>query len=261
MHQNKVRKAYDERTPCFGIYVKTPSPKTIEFLGAAGMDFVRIDMEHPMMNIQTVHSMIHTALAVGVTPFVRASSAQDKNIDAVLDMGALGIIIPRVTSKQDVQAAVDIVKPAPYGKRKVNPSGFSGGYGKADWEEHMAWAERNIILSVQVETKSGVDAIDEIASVPGLDMVQSGRGDLSYQYGVPGQQHHPLVVEAENKVVEAGLRAQKMVSVQYYPLRDESHVDSVLQFAKRGVYCLSIGGDRDMVVVYRQLLKRLRTGG
>lgn len=258
---NRVRQAYREGRPSFGTYVSTPSPHVVEMLGFAGLDFVRIDLDGAAIDLETVQAMIRTAHAVGVTPFVRVPldvAYSEWHIQAVLQMGALGIIVPRVTGRADVEAAVRAAKAPPVGECHVGPSGFLGGYGQISSQEYLDWAQENIILSVQVETKSGVEVVDEIVSVHGLDMVQSGRGDLSYQYGVPGQSYHPIVLEAEKKVIEAGLRADKMVSVQHYPLRDPDQVAMVRDWIKWGVHCLSLGGDKDIVAVYRRLLQELK---
>jgi 4-hydroxy-2-oxoheptanedioate aldolase len=244
------------------MYVTTPSPRVVEQLGFAGFDFVRIDMDGAMIDIETVQNMIYAAHATGVTPFVRVPldlAHAEWYIGAVLQMGALGVIVPRVTCRTDAEAAVQAVKGPPMGDRRVNANGFTGGFGQMSFQEHLEWANENIILSVQVETQSGVEAIEEIVSVPGLDMVQSGRNDLSYEYGVPGQGYHPLVLEAQQKVIEAGLEAGKMTSVQYYPLRDPKHVDVVRDFIRQGVQCLCLGDDKDVVAVYRRVLKELNS--
>jgi len=258
---NRVRQACNERRPSFGIYVSTSSPRVVEQIGFAGFDFVRIDMDGAALNVETVQNMIYAAHASGVTPFVRVPldlAHAEWHIGAVLQMGALGIIVPRVTCRADAEAAVQAVKSPPIGERRVNANMFTGGFGKLSAQEHLDWVNENIILSVQVETKSGVDAINEIVSVPGLDMVQSGRNDLSYHYGVPGQGFHPLVLEAQQKVIDAGLKAGKMVSVQYYPLRDPKHVETVREFVRQGVQCLCLGDDKDVVAVYRRLLQELK---
>jgi 4-hydroxy-2-oxoheptanedioate aldolase len=260
MKVNRLLQAVKEGRPAFGIYVMSGSPKMVETLGFAGLDYVRIDMESPATNPETIHHMIHTAHAVGVTPFVRVPSFPNDAIDEgliqrVIDMGAMGIILPRATGRAYVEAAVRAVKGPPLGERHAGPGGFTGGAGQVSYAEHLAWANENILLSVQVETKSGIEAIDEIVSVPGLDMVQSGRGDLSYEYGVPGKQYDPVVMEAERKMIEAGLKAGKIVGIQYYPLRDPAHIGILRDWIKKGVQCINLGGDGDIVEVYRRLLK------
>jgi len=262
MKINRIRLAYEEGRPSFGTYVGTPSPRVVELLGFTGLDFVRIDLDGAAMNIETVQDMIRAAHAVGVTPIVRVPvdvSFGEWYIHTVLQMGALGVIVPRVTGRADAEAAVRAAKPPPLGDSHVGPSGFLGGYGRMSSQEYLDWARDNIVLSVQVETKGAVDAIEEIVSVPGLDMVQSGRGDLSREYGVPGQQYHPVVLEAQKRVIEAGLQAGKMVALQYYPLRDPNQMETIREWIRLGVQCFSLGTDRDIVTVYRRLLEELRT--
>ena len=257
MRENRVRLAYKEGRPAFGLYVMTAAPRMIELMGFAGMDFVRIDMEGGHLNIETVEDMIRTAHAVGVTPFVRVQGPHEWQIKAVLKMGALGVIIPKVSGVDDVQAAVRAAKQPPAGERYITPAGPTGGYGLVDPETYRAWADEHVVLSAQIETRSGVEQIEEIARIPGLDMVQSGRGDLSYHYGVPGKQYHPLVLEAERRVIDAGLAAGKMTSVQYYPLRDPEDIHRIHSFIDLGVLCLSLGSDADIVPVHRRLLSEL----
>lgn len=246
MRINRVRQNFKEGRPSFGIYVSSASTDMIEFLAKAGLDYVRIDMDGSSKNPETIHNMINTAHAFGITPFVRVPIPLDEGtVDRVLKMGALGIIVPRVTSRADVEEAVRVVKARPYGERHLA-------------EDELEWAAENIILSVQVETREGVEAIDDIVSIEGLDMVQSGRGDLSYSYGVPGQQYHPTVLAGERAMVEAGIRAGKIVSTQYYPLRHPEHVQTVLDWKKEGVHCLNLGGDGDIVYVFQRLLEELK---
>lgn len=237
----------------------TPAPKIVEMMGFAGLDFVRIDLAETPMDLETVHHLIRTAHAVGITPFVRIPPGEDRLIELVLHMGALGIQISRVSSRANVERSVRATKAPPIGERHASTNLFTAGMGSMSNEEHLKWVNENIMLSVQVETRKGIDAIDEIVSVPGLDMVQSGRGDLSYEYGVPGQQYHPLVLEAERKMIAAGKKAGKLVSVQYYPLNDPSHVETIRGFVRQGVDCLSLGTDREMVSVYRRLLAEIKT--
>ncbi len=260
MYKNRVVEAAKEGRPSFGVYVFSSSPKMIEILGFAGLDYVRIDMESSFQNPETVHRMIHTAHAVGITPLVRVPESIDGDIDVnlidrVLKMGAMGIVLPRARSVEQVTKAVRAVKPEPHGDRHVTTGGFSGGMGREDNDEHLAWASEHITLSVQMETKSAIEQVEEIAAIPGLDMLQAGRGDLSYEYDVPGQQYHPVVLEAEEKMISAGLAANKLVSVQYYPLKDRSHIDGIQKFIDRGVHALNLGIDLDVVNVWRDLLR------
>ncbi len=254
---NRVRKAFREGRPSFGTYVKTPSPMMIEMLGYAGLDFVRIDLNAGHFDTETVENMIRTAHNVGVTPFVRVAQNDPQHIQAVLDMGALGIIVPEVKGRVDVETAIRAVKLPPHGERHT-PSGSRTGYGLTGARAYAEWAEHNIMLSVQVETRSAVGEVDAIVNLPGLDMVQCGRGTLSYEYDVPGEQYHPSVMEVEKLIVEKALGAGKLVGLQYYPLRDEAQVSSIKSWVARGVHCMSLGMDTDIVFVFRRLLEQLK---
>jgi 4-hydroxy-2-oxoheptanedioate aldolase len=117
--------------------------------------------------------MIRAAHAVGISPFVRIPPGEERLIELVLHMGALGIQISRVASRADVEAAVRATKVPPIGDRHASTSLFTAGMGQMSNQEHLDWASENIMLSVQVETRKGIEAIDEIVGA-GLDMVQSG---------------------------------------------------------------------------------------
>lgn len=256
--KNKVREAFEQKRPCYGLYMMTPSTRLIEYFAGAGMDFIRIDLVSGVMTDETLRDLIHTAHAVGITPFVRAKGPSDPRIKTALHLGALGIIIPDVENAQQVKDAIRVVKGPPHGERDYRPMQPTGGFGKVSTEEYQEWARRNIILSTQIETKSGVEAIDEIVALEGLDMVQSGRGDLSRHYGTPGNQYSEPVLAAERRVMEAGLKAGKMASVQYYPMTREEDYQHVKDWLARGVYCLSLGTDIDIVLTYRKMLTRLK---
>ncbi len=253
---NRIRQAYQERKPAFGTYVKTPTPMMIEMLAFAGLDFVRIDLNAGHFNTETVENLTRTAHATGITPVIRVERNDPQQIQAAIDMGALGIIVPEVNGRADVETAVRAAKLPPYGNRRIG-GGSIVGFGTVSSADYAKWAEEHIILSVQVETKTAVEEVDAIAAIPGLDMLQSGRGTLSYEYGVPGQQYHPTVLQAERTVVESALRAQKMVGLQYYPLRDRNHIQIVKDWIRRGVLCHSLGIDTDIVYVYRLLIEEL----
>lgn len=256
LRPNRIRSAHRQGKPAFGSYVKTPAPMMVEMLGFAGLDFVRIDLNAGHFNTETVENMIRAAHAIGVTPVVRVERNDPQQIQAAINMGALGIIVPEVTGRADVEMAVRAAKLPPYGDRHAD-AGSTTGFGTVSSAEYARWAEEHIILSVQVETKTAMEAVDAIAAIPGLDMVQSGRGTLSYQLGVPGQQYHPIVLQAERTVAESGLRAGKMVGLQYYPLRDGTHIQTIKDWIRQGVLCHSLGIDTDIVNVYRHLIKEL----
>lgn len=254
---NKVVTAFEQKKPAFGLYLMTPSTRLVEFFAGAGFDFIRLDLEAGVMNIETLGNLILASHAAGITPFVRVDGVNEYQIHTALRLGAMGIIIPKVDSVAKVQEAIRYTKGAPLGERAVRPMNATGGYGRAGADEYVEWADRNIVLSAQIETKSGVEAIDEIVALDGLDMVQSGRGDLSSYY-TPGDQYSDEVIAAERRVIEAGMAAGKMTSVQYYPVRKPDDVQRVQAYIEKGVYCLSLGVDADLIAPFANAINQIK---
>jgi 2-keto-3-deoxy-L-rhamnonate aldolase RhmA len=253
LRPNRVRVAYRENRPSFGVYARIPSPATIQLLADAGLDFVRIDEVENHIGPETVRAMIQAAHAAGITPFVRVSSPDPQAIRTALDLGALGVIVPEVESAEDVAAAVRAAKLPPHGIRRVGLTGLDG-HGGVTPAEYAAWAADHVLLGVQVETRAALDDLDQILSVPGLDMVLGGRGTLAAQLGVPGQRDHPMVLEAEAGIMDRAKRAGKIISVTHMPLRDPAQADAVREWLGRGAHSIALGLDEDFVYVYRRLL-------
>ena len=262
MIENRVVQAFKAGRVAFGIYLSTASPKVIELVGFAGLDFVRIDLEGSFPTSETIAHLIHASHAVGVTPFVRVPEPMDVGfVQQLINLGAMGIIIPRITGRAHAEEAVRAVKARPLGERKVRPDNILGGYGLVDRPDFAAWSNEHILLAAQLETKAAIDQLEEIASVPGLDMFISGRNDLSISYGVPGQQFAPVVLEAERRMVEAGRKAGKITSVTYFPLRGGDQLDRIRTRMKEGVSCVTFGSDNDLGYAFKGAREALMTGG
>jgi 2-keto-3-deoxy-L-rhamnonate aldolase RhmA len=253
---NRVRLAHREGRPSFGVYARIPSPETIALLAFAGLDFVRIDMIENHMSPDVHKELIRAARAEGITPFVRVPRLGADTIRAVLDMGALGIVVPEVESAADVDIAVAATKLPPVGHRRVGLSGVDG-LGRVTADQYAAWAEGNVMLAVQVETRSAVEQIDAILANPGLDMVLGGRGTLSKEFGLPGQREHPRILEIEGTIMAKAKAAGKLTSVTHFPLRNPSHVAVVQDWISQGIDSLCLGTDTDLVYTYRAVLHKL----
>jgi len=253
---NRVRQAYREGRPSFGVYARIPSPATIALLAFAGLDFVRIDLVENHLSLEQIQTMIRAARGEGITPFVRVPRLDPEAIRAVLDMGALGVVVPEVESPADVEAAVRACKLPPHGKRRVGLSGVDE-HGRVTAAEYAAWASEHVMLAVQVETRGAVEQLDAILAMPGLDMVLGGRGTLSREFGFEGQREHPRVLEIEATIMDTATRAGKVTSVTHFPLRSPAQSDVIRDWLARGVHSVCLGTDTDIVHTYRTVLKGL----
>lgn len=195
LQTNQLKRALTQGQPVFGLLNSIPSPLMVEMVGYAGYDFVILDMEHVCVNPETLENMVRAAECAGVTPLVRVPSAAPETILRALDCGAQGIVVPHVRHAAEAAQAVAASRYHPLGTRGIS-GGRTTGFGTLDLPSYFERANAEIMVVVMIEDREGIDALDVILGVPGIDMVIEGAIDLSQSYGVPGQAQHPLVQTA-----------------------------------------------------------------
>jgi 2-keto-3-deoxy-L-rhamnonate aldolase RhmA len=241
LKSNPIKKAINDGHLVYGLYICVPSPTILELAANAGLDFVRIDCYHSALDLAATEHMIRTAEACGIVPFVRVN-CDPQRILSVLEMGAMGIIVPDVSSKKIAAEAVNAVRFHPLGNRGMFSATRISGYGAIGGAEYAKWSNEQVMLSIQVESAEGVMAIDEILEIPGIDMVQSGRGDLATSLGFPGQKNHPSVIEAEKKIFSAAKRKGLSFSLNLEPTA-QNFAEEVQEWKQKGVLCITLGTD------------------
>ncbi len=206
---NLLKQKLRRRERVFGLFCSIPAPASVELAGAAGYDFVIIDTEHALVNPETLEHMIRTAEAAGITPLVRIADgdgADPKAILRALDGGAQGIVAPCVESAAAMRRIVAACKYHPHGTRSLN-AGRPGAFGRDSLAGYVARANEETMVVPMIESLAGVDAIDAILDVPGIDLVLEGAADLSQSCGVPWQVDAPPVQAALRSVQRACDRA------------------------------------------------------
>jgi 4-hydroxy-2-oxoheptanedioate aldolase len=181
---------------------------TVELLGLAGFDFVIIDAEHSPTSIETSQHMVRAADSVGVTPITRIGVNIRQHILRYLEVGALGVQVPMVTTKEEAKNVVDAVKYPPVGKRGASPM-RAADYGlKMPFIEYVKESNKQTLVVTQVETQEAADNIDEVLTVDGIDVFFIGAMDLSNSLGKPGQFDNPelkdIIAKLCNKIKAAG---------------------------------------------------------
>jgi 2-dehydro-3-deoxyglucarate aldolase/4-hydroxy-2-oxoheptanedioate aldolase len=184
----------------------------IKALANAGHDFVWVDMEHAMFNWETTQTLVQYARLVGITPLVRVTDLSYTMVARALDSGAIGVIIPRVDTADQIRDAVSYARYPPLGRRGA------GGEGRYGFERRLpadAVEEVNTatVVVAQVETIEAVEKIDEFAAVDGLDVICVGPQDLSISLGLTGQFDHPTFVEAIEHVMRQVSAAGKVAGM------------------------------------------------
>ncbi|SPA55643.1 HpcH/HpaI aldolase family protein [Cupriavidus taiwanensis] len=202
LQPNRLKAAIASGRDVFGLINSLPLPLMTEMIGYAGFDFVILDLEHVGVNPQTLENMIRAAECAGTTALVRVPRAAPDIILRVLDAGAQGIVVPHVCNRATAELAVHSARYHPLGKRGI-AGGRTTGFGTLTLPEYMDRANRELMVVAMIEDRAGVDAIEEIVAVPGIDMVLEGAIDLSQSLGVPADAQHPAVQAAIRRIAQA----------------------------------------------------------
>jgi 2-dehydro-3-deoxyglucarate aldolase/4-hydroxy-2-oxoheptanedioate aldolase len=169
--------------------VKLPTIETVELLGHAGFDYIVVDMEHAPLTLESAYRAIVMAQAMGMGALVRVPDRSDSHLQRLLDSGADGILVPRVTDAATCRASVDAMRFSPTGMRGLGTTSRAGRWGLDTAADYVAHAKDGIVRGVQVEDQDGLRGIDEILAVEGLSALFIGTGDLSLSSGLPAT--HP----------------------------------------------------------------------
>jgi 2-dehydro-3-deoxyglucarate aldolase len=182
-----------------GSWITIGNSSVIEIMATAGFEWLCIDMEHTSIDLATAKMLITTIHANDMKALVRVSKNEEVAIKKVMDMGADGVIVPMVKSKEDAQTAIDYVKYPPIGKRGVGLY-RAQNYG-IGFDEYKKWVEEEAVIIAQIEHIEAVNNIEEIIDSDGIDGVIIGPYDLSGSMGYPGEYHRSDVKDAIAKVL------------------------------------------------------------
>lgn len=202
MRKNLTKEKIQAGETAYGVFVNVSNPSLVEIVGHLGFDFALIDAEHGPMGLESCEQMIRAADAANTTPLVRVAMNIQQNILRYLDMGALGVQLPLLNNKADVESVVRSVRYRPVGRRglagvRANNWGMWGPMA-----EYVEEANRQNLVIVQIETLEAVENIKEILTVPDIDIVFIGPNDLSAAMGYTGQQNHPEVHKTIDNLVK-----------------------------------------------------------
>lgn len=250
--QNRVKANYSADKISIGTYITYPTAAAVEVAAISGLDFARIDAYHVGFNPETLASMINVAYSHEITPWVRVRN-DPWEIMSVLDMGAQALTIPNVGTVEAAQSAINAIHYPPVGEREMSrPLRFRGLSAK----DYFDWARSELILSCQIEGRDGIENYKKITGLEGIDLIQTGRGDLSLALGVPGEDLHPRVLETEERIVDAALSAGKQVTLLHSG--NEEGIARTQYWIEQGVRVLTMDSDyRALMREYGRIIKAL----
>ncbi len=178
----------------------------VEILAQSGLDFIMFDTEHGPCDVETMSSLVIACEARDITPIIRVKDYQRNSVLKMLDIGAMGVLVPFIKTVDEVKQLVSYGKYRPVGDR---------GYGMTRKncycldpitkraEDYFEWANRETMIIPQCETKEALGCIEEIAAVEGVDGIFVGPFDLSVSMGIPTQFKNPVFIDALKRVLKA----------------------------------------------------------
>ena len=239
----RLRAKFEAGEAAFGLWAGIPSSLTAELAAAAGYDYVCVDLQHGLSDEATMVSMFQATQAAGAVPLARLAWNEPWLIMRALDLGAVGVILPLIDNAAEAAKAVEACRYPPHGKRSYGPIRAELVMGSATPEELGADA----LCIAMIETREGIENLEEIAATPGLDGLYIGPSDLSIALGLPpgrltgelGEDRKPLAeaIERIRQACEAhgligGIHCGSGEAADYY--------------AKQGFRLITVGVDTSL---------------
>jgi len=212
MNHAKQKLSAGELVLCMGLR-QARSPDIAMIAAECGFDAIYADMQHSPMSLETASAICIGALGLGLTPFVRPPSHAADAISRALDGGAQGVILPDVDDAAQARAIVDHGRYPPLGHRSVMGPTPALGYRALPLGEINQALNAETLVVVMLETPQGIANADEIASVPGVDVLLIGSNDLCTTMGIAGQLRHPKLRDAYEATAKACARHGKTLGV------------------------------------------------
>lgn len=252
MRLNDLKKRLRAGEAVVGSWLSVAHPTIAEVMGQAGFDWLIVDMEHGIVGIEALHSLVLATYTTSASPLVRVPWNDPVIIKRALETGPMGILIPQVSSASEVRSAVSSARYPPQGVRGIGCQ-RAAGFG-AFFEEYLDQANEQLLIAVQIETVSALQNLPEILSVEGLDLIFIGANDLSASMGFFNQPGHPRVQEAIDQVLRVARQAKVPVGLM------ASDADDAKRRIKQGFQFVGIGSDVGLLSsLCRDICRRIKS--
>lgn len=203
--RNTFKQALIENRRQVGLWVSLPGQQIAEVLAGSGFDWLLFDMEHSPTDLHDIGQQLLAVRGTPTAPIVRIPILDMAWMKRVLDAGAPNVMVPNVRTAQEARDAVSYTRYPPEGVRGVAGGTRAGNYSR--YKDYMARANDEIGLILQIETKEGLDNLEAICAVPGVDAIFIGPADLAASLGYRGKIKEPAVQAA---IADAFKRARAM---------------------------------------------------
>jgi 2-keto-3-deoxy-L-rhamnonate aldolase RhmA len=238
MRPNTLRELLNQGKPAYGTMIQdVRSPSIGQIMALAGCNFLFFDMEHGPFNLETIADMVRVTRLAGVTPLVRVPDAEYHLMCRPLDLGAQGIMIPRVETKTQVEYIVECTLYPPLGRRGCSVNkGHNDFASQNPWEFSEQANQENLII-LQVERWRAVEGIEELLGVPGVGAVVIGPNDMALSLGTRSEDMLGALEEPIQHVLEACLARHIPCGIHI------SNLEWLAEWQRRGMQLLCYSSD------------------
>lgn len=209
MRTNQVKAKLKQGEPALGAWLSLPDVSSARIMARLGFDWLVIDMEHSAHDATLMGAMVGAIADAGIcAPFVRVPGHGVEWFKWALDAGAWGIVVPMVNTRAEAQRVIEYAKYPPFGLRSIGGVFGPYGFGIANWSEYAQTANDETLVAVQIESAQALENLDEILSVPGIDVAFVGPNDLHAHLGLTPSNDgaEPEFVEALERIQAAARR-------------------------------------------------------
>jgi 2-dehydro-3-deoxyglucarate aldolase/4-hydroxy-2-oxoheptanedioate aldolase len=260
MQKNTVKESLKAGECVYGTSLEDClDPEMAVMLAAAGLDFFFIDTEHSTASYAQIQALCRAGRAASIIALVRVTENEPYLISRALDVGAMGVIVPRLRSVEEAKAALSVMKFPPLGRRGFGLRSIVTDLQGTPATQQIESANHETLAVLMIETREAVDCVEEIASLPGLDVLFIGPYDLTLSLGILEQFDNLIFWQAVDRVVKACEKAGVAAGLQ------SSDMPLLLQSRTRGVRFLMYSSDVAVLLKgYKQAataLKGVPTGG
>ncbi len=236
LKQNWLKPKLAEKPYVIGTFLEIASPQVVEILGLAGFDFVVIDCEHGAIGPERVEELIRAAATTDISPIVRVPQCDPVSIRLPLDMGAVGIHVPQVESLEMARTSARSTRFFPEGNRGMQPYVRAASFRTYPTADYLAQSNQQVLNVIHIEGQGGVDDLDQILALDGIDVAFLGPYDLSQAFGVPGKVDDPRI---EQTILNAVRQSAGRVAIGTYVDRPET----ARRWIDAGVRYVTVGLD------------------
>jgi 2-keto-3-deoxy-L-rhamnonate aldolase RhmA len=203
-----------------------------------GHDFIFIDGQHAIYDLETTAHIAQAALGIGITPLARVRGVDDQDVQVLLDNGVTGIVFPDVNTAAEARRAVARAKFPPVGRRSASGSYTVFDYRPVPVAQAVPALDESTLVVCMIETPEGVKNVEEIARVDGVDVLHVGANDLLTSMGKPGAFGDPEGAAAIDRVIKAAVANGKIPGVG-----GDRNIARQMEYIRKGVRFLTTNSD------------------